>query len=66
MLVVVPTSTGNAWRVAGNVEDDDLRDRGEGEVGGVTEEDMIVLLKESIRCWQKTAKKSVATIFPYV
>ena len=67
MLVVIPASMGNVWRVAGIMEDDDSRDRGEGEVGGVTEEDMIViLLKESIRCWQKTAKKSVATIFPYV
>ena len=46
MLVVVPTSTGNVWRVAGNVEDDDLRDRGEGEVGGVTEEDMKTMVVE--------------------
>ena len=37
MLVVVPTSMGNVWRVAGNVEDDDSRDRGEGGVGGVME-----------------------------
>ena len=44
MLVVVPTSTGNAWRVAGNVEDDDLRDRREGEVGGVTVEDMKTMI----------------------
>ena len=39
MLVVIPASMGNVWRVAGNVEDDDSRDRGEGGVGGVMEEE---------------------------
>ena len=48
MLVVVPTSTGNAWRVAGNVEDDDLRDRREGEVGGVTVEDMKTMIWQTM------------------
>ena len=37
MLVVIPASMGNVWRVAGIMEDDDSRDRGEGEVGGVME-----------------------------
>ena len=37
MLVVIPASMGNVWRVAGIMEDDDSRDRGEGGVGGVME-----------------------------
>ena len=46
MLVVIPASMGNVWRVAGIMEDDDSRDRGEGEVGGVTEEDMKTIVVE--------------------